>query len=442
MQDRNQDIDRGFRREVPNSHPWRLALNDEVHARPYQTLQAPQRASYLAMLAEPAEREGEYAHVAELCLRYGCEPPPPEARYFVADCGAFRLRWERHGEFSSYTVFEAGAGGEPFAQPAANALPPQWLAALPGSVIVAAHVALLPGAEGHPDIESISAHFSGNTLAGAQVADGGAAAFTDFRIHEDGFSRFLLLDRGMGRRRAGRVLQRLLEIETYRMFALLAFPLAREVGTKLAAAERDLAGITEQMVTQGPADEPGLLDRLTKLAAAVESAVAASSYRFGAARAYYGLVGQRIAELREQRIPGIQTIDEFMQRRLAPAMSTCESVARRQAELSERVARASDLLRTRVDITREMQNQELLASMNRRARLQLRLQETVEGLSVAAITYYLVGLVGYAAKAFKAAGYAVEPDLVMGLALPLVALLAALGMRYVRRSVAKEGRRS
>jgi uncharacterized membrane-anchored protein len=307
---------------------------------------------------------------------------------------------------------------------------------------VAAHVALLPGAEARPDIDAISPHFSGNTLAGAQVADGGAAAFTDFRIHEDGFSRFLLLDRGMGRRRAGRVLQRLLEIETYRMFALLAFPLAREVGARLAAAERDLAGITELMVTQGSADEPGLLDRLTKLAAAVESSVAASSYRFGAARAYYGLVMHRIAELREQRIPGIQTIDEFMQRRLAPAMSTCESVARRQAELSERVARASDLLRTRVDIVREMQNHELLASMNRRARLQLRLQETVEGLSVAAITYYLVGLVGYAAKALKSAGYAVDPEIAMGVAIPLVALLAALGIGYVRRTVTKEHRRS
>jgi len=246
----------------------------------------------------------------------------------------------------------------------------------------------------------------------------------------------------MGGRRAGRVLQRLLEIETYRMFALLALPLAREVGAKLAAAEGELAGITGLMVKESPADEPALLDRLTRLAAAVESEVAASSYRFGAARAYYGLVRQRIAELREQRIVGIQTIDEFMQRRLAPAMSTCESVARRQAELSERVARASDLLRTRVDIVREMQNQELLASMNRRARLQLRLQETVEGLSVAAITYYLVGLVGYAAKAFKSAGYAVDPDIAMGVSIPLVALLAAVGIGYVRRSVTKEHRRS
>ncbi len=427
---------------LPASHPRRIELNDEVHARPYQTLQAPQRASYLAMLADAAEREREYAHVGELCARYGCQPPPPQASYFAADCGDFRLRWERHGEFSSYTVLVAGAGDAPFAQPAVSALPPEWMAALPGKLIVAAHVALLPGAGAEADIEAIAPHFAGNTLAGAQMADGGAAAFTDFRIHADGFSRFLLLDRGMGRRRAGRVLQRLLELETYRMFALLALPLAREVGARLAAAESELAGITGLMVKQSPADEPALLDRLTRLAAAVESEVAASSYRFGAARAYYGLVRQRIAELREQRIVGIQTIDEFMQRRLAPAMSTCESVARRQAELSERVARASDLLRTRVDIVREMQNQELLASMNRRARLQLRLQETVEGLSVAAITYYLVGLVGYAAKALKSAGYAVDPDIAMGVSIPLVALLAAVGIGYVRRSVTREHGRS
>ncbi|MBE0625376.1 MAG: DUF3422 domain-containing protein [Burkholderiales bacterium] len=415
-----------------------MVLNDEVHSRPYHTLQVPQRASFLAMLAQPAEREQEYAHVAGLCARYGCQPPPPEANFYAADCGAFRLRWERHGEFSSYTVFEPAVGGEPFALAAVNSLPPEWVAGLPGSLVVAAHVALMPGGANPPDIEAVSAHFSGNTLVGALLADGSAAAFTDFRIHEDGYSRFLLLDRGMGRRRAGRLLQRLLEIETYRMFALLALPLARETGARLAAAERDLAGITELMVTQGSADEPGLLDRLTKLAAAVERELAAGSYRFGAARAYYGLVKQRIAELREQRIPGIQTIDEFMQRRLAPAMNTCESVARRQTELSERVARASDLLRTRVDIVREMQNQELLASMNRRARLQLRLQETVEGLSVAAITYYLVSLVGYVAKASKAAGLAVDPDIAMGWSIPVVALLAAVGIRYVRRSVAKE----
>ena len=46
----------------------------------------------------------------------------------------------------------------------------------------------------------------------------------------------------------------------------------------------------------------------------------------------------------------------------------------------------------------------LLGAMNRRQQLQLRLQATVEGLSVAAITYYIVGLVGYAAKGLKEGG--------------------------------------
>ncbi len=426
---------------LPQSHPQRLALSDEVHARPYEVLQAPLRISHLAMLLDAEAREAERAQVEGLCARLQCAPPPREASYFVADCGALRLRWERHGEFSTYTVFTDGAAAAPFVEAAVRLLPPEWVASLPGSLIMAAHLELLPADEGTTDAAALATHFAGNTLVGALLADGAATVLTDFRVHADGYSRLLLFDRGLGRRRAGRVVQRVLEIETYRMLALLAFPLAREIGARLSAAERDLADITTLM-TRGSTDDPALLERLTRLAAEVESAAAVSGYRFGAARAYYGLVRQRIAELRETRIAGIQTIDEFMQRRLAPAMGTCEATARRQGELSERVARAGDLLRTRVDIVREMQNQELLASMNRRARLQLRLQETVEGLSVAAITYYLVGLVGYAAKALKAAGQAVDPDIAMGAAIPVMALLAALGMRYVRRAIVKESRRA
>ncbi|HVC10220.1 MAG TPA: DUF3422 family protein, partial [Burkholderiales bacterium] len=113
---------------------------------------------------------------------------------------------------------------------------------------------------------------------------------------------------------------------------------------------------------------------------------------------------------------------------------------RRLLELSERVARASALLATRVGVARERQNQDLLASMDRRASLQLRLQETVEGLSVAAITYYVVSLVGYAAKAREAAGVRINPAVAIGVAIPVVAVLAGLGVRYVRRRIARAER--
>jgi uncharacterized membrane-anchored protein len=120
-------------------------------------------------------------------------------------------------------------------------------------------------------------------------------------------------------------------------------------------------------------------------------------------------VDRRIADIAESRLAGLQTIGEFMDRRLTPARSTCEWATRRQDALSQRVSRISNLLRTRVEIEQQQSSQALLAAMNQRQDLQLKLQSTVEGLSVAAITYYIVGLVSYLAKGAQA-GLALEPE--------------------------------
>ncbi|MCU0803684.1 MAG: DUF3422 domain-containing protein [Burkholderiales bacterium] len=424
---------------LPENHAARFVLTNEVHARPYEALEPPERAFYLAVMVEPDERARERAHVLALCERYGVDAPSAEAIHFSVDCGPFRLRWERHSEFTTYTVFACGDAGEPFALPASASAPSEWLGAIPGRTLVAAHAALMSRDWPLPPPAGIAALFAGNTVVGAEIGDGAGVAFTDFRVHADGTSRFLVVDRGLSRRQAGRMLQRLFEIETYRVLALLALPISRDAGPELAALERRLAELTATLAEPVDSDEK-LLDELTRLAARGERLIASSRYRFGAARAYYDIVERRIAELRERRLPGTQTIEEFMKRRLAPALATIESVGRRELELSERVARASRLLSTRVDVARERQNQQLLASMDRRAKLQLRLQETVEGLSVAAITYYVVGLVGYGAKALKAWGIALDPDIAMGAAIPVVAVIAALGVRHVRRAVVKAER--
>ncbi len=423
--------------QAPENHALRLELASEVHARPHEALRAPLRASYLAVLGDAVDRERELAHVAALCSDADVPPPRADAIHFSADLGRFRLRWERHTEFSSYTFLRLGAALDRFGDPAAAAVPAQWLQAIPGRTLVAAHAELLERGAPMPSASEISAAFGGNYVVGADIGDAAAAVFTDFRVHGDGFGRFLLIDRALSRYQAGRTLQRLFEIETYRMMALLALPIARQVSPRLDAMERQLAALAAEIATGAGGDE-AVLEQLTRLAADVENVIGASRYRFSAMRAYDAIVAARIAELRERRLAGTQTIGEFMARRLAPAIATCESASRRLIELSERVARANELLATRVGVVRERQSQELLASMNRRARLQLRLQETVEGLSVAAITYYVVGLVGYAAKALKASGrHGVDPDVAVGIAIPIVALLAALGLRYVRRSIAR-----
>ena len=186
------------------------------------------------------------------------------------------------------------------------------------------------------------------------------------------------------------------------------------------------------MARESGSDE-SLLGELTKLAAEVELARNASEMRFSASRAYHDLVRTRIAELRERRLEGIQTIEEFMTRRLTPAIATCTAVSQRLRDLSDRVAHASSLLLTRVEIARERQNQALLASMDRRARLQLRLQQTVEWLSVAAVTYYVAGLIGYASKALKTAGMTVNPDLATGVSIPVIGALVAWALHRTRR---------
>ena len=114
-------------------------------------------------------------------------------------------------------------------------------------------------------------------------------------------------------------------------------------------------------------------------------------------------------------------------------MRTCRTVSERQETLSGKLARAADLLRTRVDVELEQQNRDVLQSMNRRAKLQLRLQQTVEGLSVAAVSYYVVGLISYLAHGAEDAGMHLDPTIVAAISVPFVVAAIALIVRRIRR---------
>ncbi len=248
----------------------------------------------------------------------------------------------------------------------------------------------------------------------------------------------VLLSGGITQRRLGRLVQQLIEIDTYRMAALLGLPAAREAGGVLAYAERELAELAGSIRAAARDQEPQLLDRLTKLAGEVESQHAATHSRFSASAAYFELVDRRLADIAESRLAGLQTLGEFINRRLSPARSTCEWAARRQDALSQRVSRISNLLRTRVEIEQQQSSQALLAAMNTRQGLQLKLQSTVEGLSVAAITYYIVGLVSYLAKGANALGWPWSPESTAAVAIPVVALGVWWSLRRLHSRVFRD----
>ncbi len=419
-------------------HPLRHVLNNEVHARPPVSVAVPEQVSFLALLQRGTSPEQESAHLARLGERLGVALPIKDGAHLVVDFPAFRLKWERHNEFSSYYFFRKPQPDDLPEATALSAVPADWLGGIPGQLLVATHVEYRSVREMAPEAVRARYRQSGPAAVGARVADGGGWVFTDFLIGPDGYSRFVLLDDGMTRRQAGRTIQRLVEIETYRMMALLALPKAKEVGKLISRAEQDLAKLMRQMgENNSPDDEREVLQNLTNLASEVEASLARTSFRFGAGAAYHRLVQQRIADLREERLPHMPPIGEFMERRLSPAMATCAAIARRQEELSARISRSSQLLRTRVDIELERQNQELLGQMNKRAKLQLRLQETVEGLSVVVLTYYGSQLVQYLAKGTKDLHHA-SPDVITAISIPVIACLVAWGTHRMRKALAAE----
>ncbi|MGV0975237.1 MAG: DUF3422 family protein [Azonexus sp.] len=420
-------------------HPLRQRLNNEFHARPPLPIVGPVLVSHLVFKNSGSITEQERENLTRLCQAQVCNSIESSDTHLMVDACSFRMRWELHTEFSSYTFFRPLVAGEPLHPDttAFDAVLPEWLAAIPGKLMVATHVEMHSVEQIKPESVLTERSASGRQMVGSKVSDGAAWIFADFKI-DNGFSRFLVLDVALTQRQAGRTIQRLVEIETYRMMALLGLPVAKDVGRWLHAAETGLAELMDHIgQAKSPEDERNILASLSKLAAEVEHSVARTTFRFGASSAYHGLVRQRIEELRESRIPGLSTVDEFMHRRLLPAMNTCAAMSRRQEDLSGRVARNSQLLRTRVDIELERQNQELLSQMNRRARLQLRLQETVESLSVVVLTYYGSQLVQYLAKGTKELHH-LNIDVITAISIPVIAGVVAWGTHRMRKKLAAE----
>jgi uncharacterized membrane-anchored protein len=416
-------------------HPDRDLLAGELHARPPLPILTPVTISRLALLREPgADRGAAVAHLETLCRRYGVTPPAAGADFVLAEFGRFTLRYERHTEFDGWTFLRQGAGPnplDPFAETAIEAVPTDWLAALPGRTVVASHLAVSQ-TEGEDEPPPPGCFVTDN-LAGASIAAGAATAWTDFRPGPDGFTRILLQDHGMGPSLAGRMAQALWEVETYRMLALLALPPARACSSELGRASASLAAIAARLPGLRELEaERGALEDLTRLATTIERLAAETADRFSASRAYHTLVGRRLQSLREVRLGATPTLAEYLERRLDPAIATVEATGARIATLSTRCARAVDLLRAQVAVAQEAQTQKLLGAMAETSRAQLRLQETVEGLSVAGISYYVLSLLGYVLKPLPWMRIGVAGEAVLALLVPLVAAFVWIRMRRRR----------
>jgi uncharacterized membrane-anchored protein len=397
---------------------------------------APSRAVYLALKptqnAAARDRAADRAHLIALLDRFGAQHPQPGATHWFGLLGKHKLKWESHTEFVTYTLFIDGVDDRPFDPASFDLFPADWLAEAPGARITSAHIRLEPLADEADVIAKSDAWFVAESLALSRVIDGELIIGADFRIDPAGHMRMAVFVReGVSERRIGRVVQRLCEIETYKSMSMLGLARARDMGPEMGQIDAQLSTLLADMCGEMPAPDQSL-SQLLAVSAQLENLIARSSFRFGATGAYETLVHQRIEALREIRFEGRQTFAEFMARRYDPAMRTVQSTERRLQAMSDRAIRAGDLLRTRVDVERSAQNQQVLASMDKRADLQLRLQRTVEGLSVVAISYYALNLVLYM---LKPVGHMlhVGDAILAAVTAPIVVLVVWFMVRQIRR---------
>ncbi len=413
-------------------HPFRARILGELHARPTRPLEAPARILHFAFPTDSARAEADRAAVTTLCVERGLPGPDPQSRQFRVEMQGAALVWERHGEFVTHSWEFSGLDAEEPFSPSPDALMRKIrMLPQPGPLLVAADLHLLPGDR---DPAQIAALFGPLQAAVSEANSGRALIASDFAPDTFGFVRIFVANRSMPPLSAGRLAQRLLEIETYRTLALMGLPEAQNLAPSIRRIEHELPRLLDAMTqATGVEQNRALLDALTGLASELEVGAAASLYRFGATRAYDDLVRSRLDAIGETRLADYPNWSGFLTRRLQPAMRTCRNTEERQADLSRKLARAAQLLRTRVDTEVEAQNSDLLRQMGERVQLQLRLQQTVEGLSVAAITYYIASVFHHVLDGAKEAGVRLEPSKDTAIAIPFIAAFVAWTVWRIRR---------
>lgn len=416
-------------------HPLRNPLTAEMHQRKFLTAHVSSQLYQALVIAD----ETEACRSLEALIASWPNVPSftQGARYYRCPIGEAEFVWEAHAEFVTYTLIQPLTDGDRLPPEGLPAIDLPWAAHLPGPIMRSTHMLFL-GAEWEEGERPrhLQAQFSFPDLILCDVAGASARVYSDFRRHGDA-GRIVVVDQGLRGNEAAHVLQQLLELGNYRKMALLGLPVARAAIARLSALELRLANVTRDIARESSATAD-LLAEVSGISEELAAIHVETSYRLGASKAYGTLVQDRLRGLEVTRVRGFLALDQFTERRLAPALRTCESLAGRLSDLSARAHSTSALLRTRLDLALAEQNNALLRSLDQRGQAQLRLQQTVEGLSVAAISYYVLALVGYMLKAFHGVSIPASAELIHALLVPVIVFMVWSIARRHRRAALED----
>ena len=405
-------------------HDNRWLIHAETHARPVSPLEGPATIRRVAFMS--VDRGRDLALLQRQMAQLGgiSDQELGSARQLEFEHDGRDVIWEMHNEFVTLTW--KSPLGDKTTWPKGIGLELHTKVAL----VSATRVDVIDDDSIDP---SLQAQLAENSLCHSAIYLGQARIATDFVPDADRFVSFIVAARSCGAQRRGVIVRRLLEIETYRCFALLGLPVARQVGGRLPGFEQSLAAIMGEIGEgSSAAAHQSSLEALHKLSVEVGRTVEETSFRFAATQAYGQIIAERLARLGETPIGESTTIQRYLDNRVQPALATCRAMEKRLTELGTKVQRSIELLDATITVSIQTQNQDVLDTILSTAQSQFRLQQTVEGLSIIAISYYLIGIISYMLEGLHSR-LPIDKPLAVAIIAPVVLVAVYFGMRRLRR---------
>ena len=428
---------------IHDASDLRQSLSDELHARAFYDFEGAGRFIRFVYLVGNDD-SAVLNYVNDYLQRFDLQPMQAAEKFYRIELDGFALRVERHTEFLTISFVEkglnvqTGISKDAFQETNLPHMPFAWARNAPAALFHVIWVEVGGRPPAKLQQSDMLKMLDCRAVASNNFSDAAAQVHFAFDIDATGYSRVVVFNKSIEAIRMGRVVQRIVEVETYRLLSLLGLATVKAYSARLTDIEEVLNGLTNdlaQEIKKPDGQVQQLLTVLSSQAADVEDIYSRTSYRLSATKAYLGILTGRLERMQLTRLSGFQGVRGFLDRRMTPAMDSCTAFSERLASLSQRINRAGALLRTQTELVIQRQNRDLLQSMDQRAKHQLRLQQTVERLSIAAVTYYGVGLVGYIAVSLPIDQWGLSLSYIKAGAVPIIALAVWMAIRKVKETV-------